>query len=525
LTRVDFLPTGHTSFVLWPVYGTTCSGKCSATDWSISRTQRNRLAHALNGNSTSNVARSERILNAIGSQVGLSEPGKEWLLASLDPFHDNTIKCTGYPDNISAASVVQCVKQSFSIAVPSTITAGLWDCHITHLPFLETAAMSYAENFNGNSWTFPATPSAPMGGITVWVTPAGGNTFSAPPTATSFCTSYPIPYAYSNGACRVIASGFEVTNTTSALNAQGTVTCYKAPVSDFTVNSGAFVALSTPAIPPAGNFQLFSFQSPPANIANAMLLAGTKQWAAKEGAYVVPTFQSLSIPVQYEIGLGIAMPIGANDAVFGSNQFGWLGNASLVSTGATSLGPYVPAATQYTPNFFSTFNMAGAYFTGLSLQTTLTLTWNVYIERFPSFDDGNLVVLATPSPPYDVKALEIYSSVAYHMPPGVMAKENGLGEWFAEAVNFAKDVVAPVLSCIPHPIAMAASAGIDKFATNYQNRQQQTSRQGNTARSTPPPRQARKPAQKTQIEVVEGGKLVAAGPAFKSRIPVYTKRK
>jgi hypothetical protein len=53
------------------------------------------------------VTRGEQVLNRIAARSGISEDGKQWLLASLDPFHDKAIHCNGYPDTQSAASVVQ----------------------------------------------------------------------------------------------------------------------------------------------------------------------------------------------------------------------------------------------------------------------------------------------------------------------------------------------------------------------------------------------------------------------------------
>jgi len=115
------------------------------------------------------------------------------------------------------------------------------------------------------------------------------------------------------------------------------------------------------------------------------------------------------------------------------------------------------------------FNIAGAYFSGLSNSTTLTVNIIHYFERFPSIDipsDVNLVVLAKPSCRYDPKALELYSAVIRHMPVGVPQRFNGLGDWFREAVQTAKDIVSPVLSAIPHPIAMMGAGVLNGIAGN-----------------------------------------------------------
>jgi len=97
------------------------------------------------------------------------------------------------------------------------------------------------------------------------------------------------------------------------------------------------------------------------------------------------------------------------------------------------------------------FNHSGAYFTGLSYTTTLQLNAIFYIERFPSQQDADLVVLAKHSCRLDCAALDLYSEVIRAMPVGVPQRMNGLGEWFADAVSSAADFVSPVLSAIPTP--------------------------------------------------------------------------
>jgi len=95
--------------------------------------------------------------------------------------------------------------------------------------------------------------------------------------------------------------------------------------------------------------------------------------------------------------------------------------------------------------FWSQQDSHGAYFTGLSPTTTLTINWNVLIERFPSAADADLVVLAKPSPRYDPTALELYSLCMQNMPVGVPVKENGLGDWFMKVIGRARDIVMPAL--------------------------------------------------------------------------------
>lgn len=183
---------------------------------------------------SSKVARSERVLSAIAAKTGITEAGKQWLIAALDPFHDAPIHCEGFPDITSSASVVQVIKQSLQVSCPTGITTGTWDCNITLYPFLETiaAASGTTNNYIANV-SQTGNQTCPIGGIVVSSGPTG---FTNPifTVDTSHVTSgLQCPSTYSNGSCRVIASGFEVINTTSVLNLQGLVTVWRSPCSNW----------------------------------------------------------------------------------------------------------------------------------------------------------------------------------------------------------------------------------------------------------------------------------------------------
>jgi len=110
--------------------------------------------------------------------------------------------------------------------------------------------------------------------------------------------------------------------------------------------------------------------------------------------------------------------------------------------------------------YWTEMDMSGSFFTGLSASTTLTINEIVYIERFPTQDDLDLIVSAKRSPEYDIKALEAYSIIAQSLPVAVPFSENGLGDWFKSAVNTAAEYLTPALKVIPHPYAQAAATFI-----------------------------------------------------------------
>jgi len=273
------------------------------------------------------------------------------------------------------------------------------------------------------------------------------------------------------GEHRIIAKGFEVINTTSDLNIQGLVTCYRQPCPPIdSAKSNVFVdqGVSTANTYKFGCIDMLQTAMPPLSTAEALLLDGTKQWKAKEGAYVVPTLSSDELPP----GLNQVAPVlklSASDPLYVTPPT----NGISYAVGLPANGGQVPSAFSYTPAslevlrpvqggpaWFHNFNQAGAYFTGLSASTTLTLNAIYYIERFPTQQDSDLVVLARHSCREDCVARDLYSEIIREMPVGVPQRMNGMGDWFADAVSSAADFISPVLSAIPLPMAQMASKAI-----------------------------------------------------------------
>jgi len=402
------------------------------------------------------VPRSDAILAKLAMRTGITRCGEEWLKEALDPFHDTMLDPTGYPDTTSSASVIQPIKQSFQIAAPSGTVAN-WDCNVIMMPWLNqvqfpTSGTTSTANTNvlvqsnsantvniGGIQIVSGEPGAPLSPVQILNTSTRSN------------TSNVIPSTYLNANSRVVAMAMEIVNTTSDLNRQGLVTVYRVPVpqnDDATVmNIKSFNTGDTNSF--TGAAGVLFMPAPPNSIAAAQLFAGTKAWKAADGSYNVAQFNTPDVPAQ---GLSYTSPVlyttSQTDATvfaptfarFVFQQVGIDGIATVPST------------------FWTEFEMSGSYFTGLSLSTTLTVNYIVYIERFPTQDDLDLIVSAKRSPEYDIRALEAYSIIAQSLPVAVPFAENGLGDWFRGAVNLAADV----LPAIPNPwaqgIGMAANA-------------------------------------------------------------------
>jgi len=411
------------------------------------------------------VPRSDRILSALAARTGISPCGEEWLKEALDPFHDTLLTPCGYPDTTASASVIQVVKQSYQFASPLTSTTANWDCNITMLPWLNSVNFANTVTTIANQNALDqnsASTNCTLGGVQV-VSVASGNSTSLTltPSAGSIVNqSNTIPASYLAGNSRCVAMAMEVCNTTSDLNKQGLVTVYRIPIPQNDDGTSWELSNTIPSDTQTynGGVSAVAIPTPPTSIANAQLFAGTKAWAAELGTYNVAVFNTPDVPAQ---GINFTQPLIYQNSQTDTNVLFPL--SSRINGKSTTN----PSGRASVPNIYWTeFDMSGSYFTGLSAATTLTVNYIVYIERFPTQDDLDLIVSAKRSPEYDIRALEAYSLISQSLPVAVPFNENGLGDWFKGAVNLA----ASVLPMIPHPIAQGlgmaarAAAGVyDSF--------------------------------------------------------------
>jgi hypothetical protein len=388
------------------------------------------------------VRKAQQVLDRLERSAGLTREGKDWLITAVDPFHDTDVRPDGYPDIMMGGSVVQLVKQQMTVQCPSTVTSGTWDCMIYNLPWLDSQpCTSYQVNTCDINIATGTQANGNMGGILAAAGPTGTTlnfTTGVPPGITSIG----LVDQYFEGPSRVIAQGLEIHNTTSPLNAQGAVTVWRQPQPTRGTRHNMRLITGSFASPTMVNVASTEFRAQaPGSIGEAQTLLGSRTWEAKEGAYIVFTQNDQQLRDPFNEPVWPAM----------------MNTSSNIP--AVLTGPAFYGTPSYSMDYtqLHDFNMSGAYFTGLSLQTTLTVNWNVYLERFPTSQQTDLVVLATPSPKYDPLALELYTRILSDMPVGVMVKENGLGTWFAEAVSSVAPYVSGALSAIPHPLAQGAS--------------------------------------------------------------------
>jgi hypothetical protein len=141
----------------------------------------------------------------------------------------------------------------------------------------------------------------------------------------------------------------------------------------------------------------------------------------------------------------------------------------------------------------------GAFFQGLSEETTLSISMNVFVETFPTVAEPEILVLATPSACYDPVALQIFSNALSVLPVGVPAGFNPFGEWFTDIVSTLSDWLTVPATAL-NPVLGAGVGVAGKMAKEWRKKQGYDKPEGKkrneqttapTPRTKPQPRSSR----------------------------------
>lgn len=481
-------------------------------------------------------ARAKNPLVALEDTKQITQEGKDWLTAAVDPFHDYEItQLRGFPDMATEPTVVIRVQQALNVTAPSDcVTNGLnWDCHVTLSPL----------DWSGTNLPIPAQYGHPDGYVIAAESLPRGN----PGTGAGYLQAFPsgacVPYpcgrmdgllvnsvvsntsqganmTYTPGhypagdvglyagngirldefmdfddsdlaVYRLLYSGFEVVNTTSALYSQGACTVYEYGHSYGLNNATGYNNVAVPAQ---------YFRLPPNTLEIAKAMPGAQTWEAKKGCYNVAKFQTDN---PFTAAGGAMYVMQQNKAVGDLNSgyvnviSGGLTMGSFASPGIGNVnGTNTPLLwKEQTANHFSRMTTTGAYFTGLSPQTALTITWRVAIERLPSANKPFMLSLASPSASYDPDALALYSLICTRLPPGCPQNFNDAGKWFSMIADVAKEVLPHafplvgaaqmMLTHLGRP-ALAAGIGAAANAARPQQQQRPQSARNSTPRASVP---------------------------------------
>lgn len=407
------------------------------------------------------VTRSERLLNRLVDNDVLTPHGRDFLIAALDPMHDTQLaNLAGWPDLADQPSVVRVFKTSKTINGLDESRG--WDCVVRSLPILNFTKLHSTTRVANGIYAQDAATEFGIGPVVISAYDLNSDWALLPGQAQATWVM-PLPDEVAAGNGRLIGMGIEVNNVSADLYKQGTTTVWRTPQQQGRTHTwNATLPLPSTGVC-NGSFTGRDTSWGPANQTDAMLLAGSRQWKAADGAYCVVPFMSAENPIEPPEYIQPVFRLGDKyDSKFVGND---------VTTIATNLLEPFAAPTGSIPlaalNKWAPVHSTGMSFTGLSPQTALTITVNYYYEYFPNSTDTSLVTMAKPSAAYDPVALQLYSDALSELPVGVPAYMNGFGDWFAGIVSKIAPLIGTALTPVLGPASAAIGMGAKGIADSY----------------------------------------------------------
>lgn len=383
-------------------------------------------------------------LDTLVAGKAITTDSKDWLTGALDPFHDFNYSPEGLPDQYSGSTVVQFIKRKHTIVAPSTLADGQkWDCHIYTAPIM-TSETALAALHNPGYIGVPNTSlTRGLGTLNVCRVVSDANTVY---DSGNYANFSPCDNGNDFSMMRIIGGGFEVHNDTAELYKNGSITVYSQASESCSRFVTADRGLELDMVGVAQQARL-----PPVTIAEATSLVNARTWSALDGCYV-PFILDVR---QSEFQQATASPLILNkvdsSAAYGALTTALVTNFERVNAESTALRATSPLRS-------AGLETVGAYFTGLTKETVLTLDIRFIVEVAPTAANTTLTSLASPSSRYDPTALELYSRAVRELPPGVKVSMNAAGDWW-RIVSSAIRLAAPIVSKMgPYGQAAAAAA-------------------------------------------------------------------
>lgn len=389
-------------------------------------------------------SKAETSIKNTCDQIGITSDGRKWLDVALDPFKDILQKPTGYPDRIGSHSVVQTVHASVDISAPAP-DVGNWDCNIFldsiwKQTLLRQTAQVDPININLFKTDGSGVTNYARGGLVV--RSAGSNVpLTIVQTRINQCIDLVDDVFAEDTSARIIAIGMEIHNTTSELHKQGSIIVYR--VDDSPVEYPITLTKDGTTAVNNSTYTAHELVDPPTVANQALDLPGSLQWDAAKGAYIVPL---LTTPTSEPQDLRPLIPMEVTPGLFYLPISAYVNNYTYFSNVGNARVP---------------ITLSGAFLTGLSQETTLTVNLTYYIEQFPSYHSP-LHRITSPSPCEDIKAIELYTKVARQLPTGVKVNDN-----FAGA--FISGIASLMRAAIPHiPRMISIGSSISGLIKNTQ---------------------------------------------------------
>ena len=450
----------------------------------------------------------------MSTQTGLSQAAKDWLLMTLDGFHDGPSKKPHFPSGTTDKVVVHEITKALTVTKPPSLTAGTqWDLLVISNPFYggcQTADPSVALNgflLNTARWAglgvrtgkyvsvSPAVSGPPVlhAALLIFRVPAGTDiSYSSVLTNGTFIGGIDIPRQFIAGDHRVVTEAVEVINTTSQLVVNGSATAFAQPTNISVKRLQMYVDMNTSNadIYKDGVLQInlagartythvpVRLVSPVvANVAAAQLTQGSLVWHAKFGGYFnssfakPPKFQRLK---QYAVGApesDLPPSHGRNPTnmalVNPLYQFATNQNAANMTSG-NALYTDTTFATLSTVSYLDPAMVGigvkhtprkGLFFTGLHEDSTfqVRVRWNV--ERKVTLAEADIYTLSEIPPPNDPMLWEVYNRIQAALPVACMVDENPLGEWMYKVAKIMRDYAPRIGTAIGQFVPGAATVG------------------------------------------------------------------
>ena len=326
-------------------------------------------------------------LNTLVRRCGGSEEGAKWLKLAVDPFHDVDLELVGFPDQTPGRSVIYNVTKNITITRPSAVTTGKFDAHVSFTPVVHKSGWVARDTIvsadgHTNAVKTPALNSKTMqpGIIQICTVPAGDATFRAGANEDYASLDYSsLLDVDGSSISRLIGCAFEVHNTTEELHKSGAVTVYR-----YDNNRDAEAMRLTDGTADSDTYTSNGIHGPPTVEANAKLLNGIT-WEAADGCLVPCVMDTINEPQKLLPRRNHMITNGGSRNIYWGQED--IEDTVVMFSGSSS---FTRVARNADPSMILPFMGSGAYFTGLSAETSLTVTMRAFVEVFPS--PGNALV-------------------------------------------------------------------------------------------------------------------------------------
>jgi hypothetical protein len=397
----------------------------------------------------------------------MGEQSKAWLLACLDPYHDEQLDLEGLPDERMAPSVIQMHNQTVTLSIPASAAGGNWDASIMFSgvnsvidPNLGAALPGMATVTSGSIHPYNSAGLSvgnAFGALNLWAG-AAGSVMSTGAPKTVGDTYNSLGSVLSTDRCRLIGVAFEVHNTTAEVYKRGSLTVAQLP--DCACDTNNIHYVDTAGVWTRTEVQADRAVRQASTVAPLLSVPGSQTWQAADGCYVIPRMTIVPRDIYsfaYTPYDGATLLRGASSRlpiIYGSDGK----TATPIPIGGQTVTDTVPLFAPYSPSGFSPIQV---FLSGLSAQTNLTVTFRTIVEYFPALNSP-ILPIASPSATFDPEILRLYFQIVQTAPYAVPVDQNEAGEYFRRILRITSDalvLVSPMFGTYAPVIKTLGQAG------------------------------------------------------------------